>query len=139
MSKPSSNTNSGLSFPKMVPLKLSITFDPPQIGLFYKRSPNDSKKQVYIIQLHGLIFMGDSKKITQVLFQQHSQYLSPHLINVQQVERLVDRLLEYLKSQLIEYEEEQMLHSHEEGAEGEQVDLSRSADPLNVPAAYSEK
>ena len=139
MSKPSSNALSELSFPKMVPLKLSITFDPPQIGVFYKRSPSDNKKQVYIIQLHGLIFVGDSKKITKVLFQQHSQYLSPHLIKVQQVERLVDKLLEYLKSQLVEYEEEQMLQSHEEDTEGQHVDLSHSADPLHVPVTHIEK
>lgn len=34
----------------MEPLKLSITFEPPQIGLLYKRSPEDQKKQLFVIQ-----------------------------------------------------------------------------------------
>ena len=91
----------------MIPIKLSITYDPPQIGLFYMRHPDDHKKHIYIIQLHGLIFLGDTQKITQILFDQHSQYLSPKLIRVDQVEGLVDKLLHFLKTQLVEYEEEE--------------------------------
>jgi hypothetical protein len=96
-----------MQYPKMVPLKLSLTYDPPQIGLFYRRHESDDKKQVYIIQLHGLIYLGDSRKITNILFEQHSDYLSPSIISKQQVQRFVDKLLNYLKSQLLEYEEEQ--------------------------------
>ena len=99
----------------MVPLKLSLTFDPPQIGLFYQRHPQETKKHVYIIQLHGLIFLGDSAKITMILFEQHSDYLSPDIINPHQVQKFVEKLLSYLKSQLLEYE-----------AEEEQEDVDKS-------------
>ena len=99
----------------MVPLKLSLTYDPPQIGLFYKRAPSETKKHVYIIQLHGLIFLGDSAKITEILFEQHSDYLSPNVINPHQVQKFVDKLLAFLKSQLLEYEEEEEMSSHVAG------------------------
>ena len=95
----------------MVPLKLSLTYDPPQIGLFYKRAPNETKKHVYIIQLHGLIFLGDSEKITEILFEQHSDYLSPNVISPRQVQKFVEKLLSFLKSQLLEYEEEEEMSS----------------------------
>ena len=72
----------------MVPLKLSLTYDPPQIGLLYKRHPNETKKQIYIIQLHGLIFLGDPEKITQILYEKHSDYLSPKLVNPAQVDNM---------------------------------------------------
>ena len=91
----------------MVPLKLSLTFDPPQIGLFYKRHPQQDKKHIYIIQLHGLIFLGDAEKITNILFEQHSDYLSPSIVSYVQVQKFVEKLLTYLRSQLLEYEEEE--------------------------------
>lgn len=69
----------------MKPLKISLTYDPPQIGLLYQRHPNDKKKQVYVIQLHGLIFLGDSEKITEILFQKHSDYLNETIVSPMQV------------------------------------------------------
>ena len=96
----------------MVPLKLTLNFDPPQIGLFYKRSVNEAKKHVYIIQLHGLIFLGDSAKITEILFEQHSDYLSPNIVSPVQVQKFVEKLLAFLKSQLLEYEEEEAISGH---------------------------
>ena len=39
-----------LQYPQMQPLKFSLTFEPPQIGLLYKRHPNDKKKQLFVIQ-----------------------------------------------------------------------------------------
>ena len=98
---------SALQFPQMVPLKFSITFEPPQIALFYKRHPNDRKKQLFVIQLNGLIFLGDPEKITAILFEKHSDYLSPDIVSFNQVRGLVMKLLEYLQDQLAAYEEEE--------------------------------
>ena len=98
----------------MKALKLSLTYDPPQIGLLYKRHPNEKKKQVYVIQLHGLIFLGDSEKITEILFHKHSEYLNPKVVNPTQVKRFVDKLLEYLQKQLADYEkQEQMIMDYQ--------------------------
>ena len=84
MTLPPTDSN-GLQYPHMQPLKLSLTYDPPQIGLLYKRHPNEKKKQVYVIQLHGLIFLGDPEKITEILFEKHSGYLNKDLVNPNQV------------------------------------------------------
>lgn len=78
-----------LQYPHMQPLKLSLTYDPPQIGLLYKRHPNEKKKQVYVIQLHGLIFLGDPEKITEILFEKHSDYLDRTLVNPNQVRKKI--------------------------------------------------
>jgi hypothetical protein len=80
----------------MEPLNLTLSFEPPQIGLVYKRHPNEKKKQVYVIQLHGLIFLGDADKITELLFEKHSGYLHPDIVNPFQVKRFVQKLLDYL-------------------------------------------
>ena len=96
-----------LKHKKMVPQKLSITFEPPQIGLLYKKSPEEQKKQLFVIQLNGLIFLGDPDKITRILFKKHSDYLSPNIVSFNQVRNQVIKLLEYLQSQLIAYEEEE--------------------------------
>ncbi len=71
--------------PDMVPLKLCVTYDPPQIGLVYKQSSKDHKKQVYVIQLNSLIFLGHPERITQMLYERHSGYLTPEKVNPEQV------------------------------------------------------
>lgn len=88
----------------MQALKLSLTYEPPQIGLMYKRDPSEKKKQVYIIQLHGLIFLGDADKITSLLFEKHSGYLHPNVISPAQVKKFVQKLLDYLSNQIADYE-----------------------------------
>ena len=69
----------------MIPLKLCLTYDPPQIGVIYKKSKSEEKKHIYVIQLNSLIFVGDAVKITQILFDKYAQYLSPKKIKVDQV------------------------------------------------------
>ena len=95
----------------MIPLKLFLTYDPAQIGFYYQRGPSDHKKYYYVIQLHGLIYAGESTKITKILYEKHSDYLSPKLIKPEQIQKLIDMLLERIHSQLIEYEEEAELSS----------------------------
>jgi hypothetical protein len=110
------NPNLQLQYPHMEALKLSLTYDPPQIGLLYKRHPNEKKKHVYVIQLHGLIFLGNSEKITEILFQKHSDYLNESVVKRSQVMKFVDKLLDFLQKQLADYEkEEQMMMEYENG------------------------
>jgi Fe-S-cluster formation regulator IscX/YfhJ len=114
-----------LQFPQMVPLKFSITYEPPQIGLLYKRHPNDKKKQLFVIQLNGLIFLGDPEKITEILFHKHCDYLDPYIVSFVQVKKLVEKLLEYLQAQLVAYEEEEQ----EIMGDYEEEDDQRSSEP----------
>ena len=81
----------------MVPLKVTLSFEPPQIGILYNRHPKDSKKQLYIIHLNEVVFMGDSAKITKILYQNHEEYLSSDKVKPAQVQRLVEKLLEDLQ------------------------------------------
>ena len=75
----------------MIPLKLCLTFDPPQIGIVYRKTKADRKKHIYIIQLNSLILLGDAEKITQQLYEKHAAYLSQKKIRPQQVDsRLPD-------------------------------------------------
>jgi hypothetical protein len=88
----------------MKPLKLTLIHEPPQIGIYYKRHPNDKKNQIYLIELHGLIFLGDADKITELLFEKHSQYLHPDVVSPSQVRKFVQILLKYLQDQIQNYE-----------------------------------
>lgn len=42
---------------KIIPLKWVLKFDPPVIGLVYKRHPKDKKRHLYEIRLNNLIFL----------------------------------------------------------------------------------
>ena len=96
-----------LKHTNMEPQKQSITFEPPQIGQLYKRSAEDTKKQLFVIQLNGLIFLGDPDKITRILFKKHSDYLCLSKVSYNQIRNLIIKLLEYLQGQLMAYEEEE--------------------------------
>lgn len=46
---------------KIIPLKLVVKFEPPVIGLMYKRNENDKKKHIYNILLNGIINNPDTE------------------------------------------------------------------------------
>ena len=96
-----------LRYSGMVPLKWSITFEPPQLALLYKKSEKEQKKQLFVIQLNGLIFLGDPDKITRILFKKHSDYLSLDKVSYNQVRSLIVKLLEYMQDRLMEYEDDE--------------------------------
>jgi Tfp pilus assembly PilM family ATPase len=76
----------------------------------YKRHPSEKKKQVYVIQLHGLIFLKDADKITSLLFEKHSGYLHPDVISPAQVKRFVQKLMDYIQRQIDDYAKNQQMH-----------------------------
>ena len=45
-----------LKYEDMIPLKWSITFEPPQLALLYKKSKDEPKKQLFVIQLVSFDF-----------------------------------------------------------------------------------
>jgi len=114
----------------MIPIKFAVTWDPPQIGLLYKKSPSDEKKQLFVIQLGNLIFLGDPDKIVRILFKKHAEYLSLTKISFLQVRNLIIKLLEYLQEKLMAYEQE------EEGEmEGGEYELPEEMTPEDYIAA----
>ena len=93
----------------MEAIKLSLSYETPQIGLLFRRYPGDKKKQIYLIQLNGLIFIGDPDKITEVLYAKHAGFLKPEIVNPSQIKRFVEKLLVYLQNQIADYEKNQQL------------------------------
>ena len=69
------------SYPGLKPARFFLNFDPPQLGLLYKRTPTDRKKHLFLIQLNGLILLGDPEKITQILFEKYPAFINEKLVN----------------------------------------------------------
>ena len=97
----------------MIPLKWSMTFDPPQLALMYLKNKNQKKKQLFMIQLNGLIWLGDPDKITKILFTRHSQYLSIENVSFKQVRKLVLKILEHYNANKKDFEHKYKDHKEE--------------------------
>lgn len=59
-----SNNYTEFEYEKITPLKFVIKYNPPLIGLFYKRHVNDKKKYIYNILFNNLINLPSSEEIT---------------------------------------------------------------------------
>lgn len=51
--------------PKIYPMGWVLKFDPPIIGLLYRRSLKEKKKHLYQIHLNNLIFLTSGEDITR--------------------------------------------------------------------------
>ena len=67
------------------PLRFVVRYNPPSIGLIYKRHQKDDKKRKYEIFLNGLITLPSAEMITKQLFLEHSLILNPDTISFEQV------------------------------------------------------
>ncbi|CAD8205677.1 unnamed protein product [Paramecium pentaurelia] len=74
---------------KFIPLGFVIKYDPPVIGLLYKRNVQENKKKVYNIHLQNLINLDDEVEITKKLFDEHPEFLDPDIIEPEQVLGLI--------------------------------------------------
>lgn len=73
------------SYKKMVPLKLVVKYEPPLIGLLYKRNEKEKKKHIYNILLNSLLALPTAEEITKQLFVEHCFILNPNVISFEQV------------------------------------------------------
>ncbi len=92
-------------YPKLVPVRFFLNYDPPQLGLMYKRTPKDEKKHLFLIQLNGLILLGDPEKITQILYEKYPAFINEDLVNPMQIYNLISKMLEYIQDMLLQYQE----------------------------------
>lgn len=69
----------------IIPVLFCVKFNPPSIGLIYKRKETDKKMRRYEIFLNDLIRLQNPELITQQLFIEHSLILNPNLISFNQV------------------------------------------------------
>lgn len=93
------------SFPKLQPVRFFLNYDPPQIGLLYKRTPKEKKKHLFLIQLNGVILLGDPDQITHVLFDKYPAFLNEKIVSPNQIHNLVSRMLEYIQKVFLEQNE----------------------------------
>jgi len=70
---------------KFFPLTYVVKYDPPMIGMVYKTSEKDTKKRIYKIYLHGLIYKNDADQITRQLFQEHALHINENVVSQKQV------------------------------------------------------
>jgi len=78
---------------KVHPLSFVVRYNPPSIGLIYKIRPSDRKKRKYEIFLNGLITLPSSELIAKQLFMEHSLILNPEIVSIEQIQRLVEKIL----------------------------------------------
>ena len=67
------------------PIRFVVRYNPPSIGLIYKRHQGDLKKRKYEIFLNGLITLPNSELIATQLYREHSLILSPEIVPFEQV------------------------------------------------------
>ena len=66
-----------------------------------------------MIQLNGLVWLGDPDKITRILFVRHSQYLSIEKISYKQVRKLVLKILEHYNKNKKDFEINYKTHNEQ--------------------------
>lgn len=94
-------------FPQLTATRFTLNFDPPQLGLFYKRSPRELKTHLFLVQLNNLLLLEDPAKITEALFRKYPAFLNESVVSPAQVLRLVAKLVEFLHSMVTQLAEEQ--------------------------------
>jgi len=91
---------------KFFPLTYVVKYDPPMIGMVYKTSEKDTKKRIYKIYLHGLIYKNDADQITRQLFQEHALHINENVVSQKQVLAsffFLSSLIEVLNSAIFSY------------------------------------
>lgn len=110
------------AFPKLKPTKFLLNFDPPQLGMLYKRNPDDKKNHLFLVQLNKLILLGDAEAITQALFEKYPAFINEKVTNVEQIYNLVNKLLEYIQNLISQFQEDEAdgevdesdIHTHQQ-------------------------
>ena len=60
MNEPNFQAERGIfDYPNLRPVRFLLNYDPPQLGIVYKRAPNNEKKHMFLVQLNKLILLGD--------------------------------------------------------------------------------
>ena len=96
------------AYPNLKVTRLALNYDPPQLALFYKRYPNEKKLHLFVIQLNSLILLGDPEKITCQLFEKYPAFLCESVVSVDQIFKLVSKMIEYIHKLMQQYQEEEV-------------------------------
>ncbi len=86
---------------QIVPLKIVVKLDPIQLGIFYKENKTSNKKKMYLVDLSNLFFIGDSEKITDLIYSQHSQIFNRKWVPYTQVCNIINKMIEYIQNEFL--------------------------------------
>ena len=95
-------------------LKLVIKLDPLQLGVLYTTDAHKTKKRLYLVDLQNLLLLGDSMKMTEAIYSQHSSVFSLDKIPFEQVHNLLQKMMEFRQNELME--EDELLDSEDASA-----------------------
>ena len=96
-----------IDFPNLQPKRFFLNFDPPQIGLLYNRSPSDSKKHIFLVQLNKLVLKGDPLKITEEIFEKYPAFYCDKVVNKKQVLDLVTKIMDYISNLIQQFQDDE--------------------------------
>lgn len=99
---------------KLQALKLVIKLDPLQLGVLYTTDVSKAKKRLYLVDLQNLLLLGDSQKMTEAIYAQHSNIFSNASIPFEQVHNLLQKMMEFIQNEIME--DDELLDSDEASA-----------------------
>lgn len=92
---------SELKYPKMKALKLVLKLDPIQLGVYYTTDPIRKEKRLYLVDLQNLLLIGESQKIAEAIYEQHSHFFRDDKIPFEQVKNLIQKMIEFIQNELM--------------------------------------
>lgn len=95
----------GPGYAKMEALKLVIKLDPIQLGVLYTTDASRKSKRLYLVDLQNLLLLGDSYKITEAIYQQHSAVFKKDKIPFEQVSNLLQKMMEFIQNEIMDDDE----------------------------------
>lgn len=72
--------------------ELCVRYEPPVIGVVYKRKDSDTKKRIYTILLQKVVFNPDAEEAARQLYLEHPHVLNEKSIPLQQVVQLIRKI-----------------------------------------------
>ena len=106
------------AYPKLRATRFLLNFDPPQLGMMYKRYENEPKNHLFLVQLNKLLLLGDAEKITQALFEKYPAFINDSIVSPEKVFGLVNKLLEYIQNLISNIQDEEGIVEEEEDRVG---------------------
>ena len=106
------------AYPNLKPFRFLLNYDPPQLGMMYKRYENEEKNHLFLVQLNKLLLLGDAEKITQALFQKYPAFINESIVSPEKVFGLVNKLLEYIQNLISKIQDEEGMEMDSEDKAG---------------------
>ena len=94
--------------PRIYPLKLVVKYDPPLIGLYYKKKEKLEKKHIYNVLLNSIINLETVEEMAEQIFIEHPQFFNEEYVSKTQVQNLLQKIIDF-------YEELYAAHMQGEG------------------------